>query len=101
MARGFFKRMPNAMTFTTHAASATSRQTKDFVLCRSCDQRLATHGEKYVISQCADFRGSRIRFPLLVSALQRLPPIARASWGYFDGKELGIPTEKLGLLHWG
>lgn len=96
LARAFLKRMPDAVTLTTDAASKTSRQVTDYVLCQKCDQRLAKYGEEYVISQCADLRGNRLRFPLLQRAVQRLPPLDSRSFGLFEGRVMGVPVEMLG-----
>lgn len=42
---------PNPMQVSARGQIQTSRQIKDFLLCRNCEQRLCANGENYVMSQ--------------------------------------------------
>jgi hypothetical protein len=88
---------PNPMLVTETGSVQTSRQIRNFVLCRDCEQLFSKNGENYVMSQVFD--GTSKKFPLL-DALRASTP----TWGgpEFIGYDLvatpSIDREKLGYF---
>lgn len=65
---------PNPTFISEKGSKQTSRQLRNFVLCRDCEQLLSKNGENYVMTQVFD--GNSKRFPLL-EALRVTSP----TWG--------------------
>jgi hypothetical protein len=88
---------PNPTLITGKGSKQTSRQIRNFVLCRNCEQLFSKNGENYVMTQVFD--GKSKKFPLLETLRATAP-----TWGgpEFVGYELGatpdIDREKLGYF---
>lgn len=54
---------PNPTLVTEKGTKQTSRQIRNFVLCRDCEQLFSKNGENYVMTQVFD--GNTKKFPLL------------------------------------
>jgi len=81
-------RNPNPTFITEKGTKQTSRQIRNFVLCRDCEQPFSKNGENYVMTQVFD--GNNKKFPLL-DVLRTTTP----TWGgpEFVGYELtATPT---------
>jgi hypothetical protein len=98
LAEGISKRLrsPNArvkepILVTRTVTISTSRQVRDYLLCRNCEGRFDRLGENYVLAQMY----SRGRFPLLDRL--RISPAVEFSLreGIYSGPGIGIDTEKL------
>jgi hypothetical protein len=85
------------MQVTERRSVQTSRQLRNYVLCRDCEQLFSKRGENYVMTQVFD--GSSNKFPLL-DALRGATPC----WGgpEFAGYDLqalpGVDREQLGYF---
>jgi hypothetical protein len=67
---------PNPLHLSARGSVRTSRQIKDYVLCRDCEQRFSRNGERYAMSQ-VNRNGS---FPLLKTL--QASPFAKRSGGF-------------------
>ncbi len=88
---------PNPMFVSEKGAVQTSRQLKNHVLCRDCEQLFSRNSENYVMTQVFD--GRTKAFPLL-EALQASPAtwIKREWIGYALSTTPGIDRKKLGYF---
>jgi eukaryotic-like serine/threonine-protein kinase len=87
---------PNPTLITKKGEVQTSRQIRDYLLCRECEQLFSKNGENYVMSQVAQ-GGKGGKFPLL-SALQAAKPTKNAvGFDWYDRAAVpSIDREKLG-----
>jgi len=86
---------PNPYLISAKRTIQTSRQIKDYVLCRDCEQRINRGGEHYAMSQ-VNRNGS---FPLL--AMLNSVPASRSSSGfswYYANSTPSIDRDKLGYF---
>jgi hypothetical protein len=51
---------PNPIVFHSEGATQTSKQTKDYLLCRDCEKRLSENGEDYFLKYCWRRNGFRL-----------------------------------------
>lgn len=72
---------------------STSKQVRDHLLCRDCEQAFSKKGEDYVIRLLAQGQNN---FPLL-ELLKAVKPLGRGQSGslVFSGSQVGIDTDKL------
>ena len=87
---------PNPMQVTARRSVQTSRQLRNYVLCRDCEQLFSKQGENYVMTQVFD--GSK--FPLL-DTLRASTPSWRPGPGFtgYDMTSLpGVDREQLGYF---
>ncbi len=89
---------PNPMQVTERRSVQTSRQLRNYVLCRDCEQLFSRRGENYVMTQVFD--GNSNRFPLLDMLRASTP-----SWlpgpeftGYDMTSLPGVDREQLGYF---
>jgi hypothetical protein len=88
---------PNPTLITDKGTKQTSRQIRNYVLCRDCEQLFSRNGENYAMTQVFD--GNSKKFPLLETLRATSP-----TWGgpEFVGYELavtpGIDRDKLGYF---
>jgi hypothetical protein len=81
----------NPVLITAEVTMSTSKQVRDYLLCRRCEQRLNRLGENYVLRQMQHLG----RFPLLERL--RVSPALDFSLkeGIYSGAAIGLDTEKL------
>jgi hypothetical protein len=83
----------NPIVMSRKVSMHTSRQVADYVLCKECDQRLATYGEEWVLRHV----NNGTRFPLF-DRLNLAIPIGDLSGPEvqaFSGTAVGIDTQQL------
>ena len=83
---------PNPLMVSARGSMQTSKQIKDFLLCRTCEQRLCANGERYAMSQVSRREGFALLKTLESSSNRR-------SGGdltfYYETSSLGIKRVKL------
>jgi hypothetical protein len=82
---------PNPMMLTERGRVQTSKQVKDYVFCRECEQRFSRGGEHYALGQVR-LKG---RFPLLHTLQSSNQRTSGGFTFHYDVSTLGIDKEKL------
>jgi len=82
---------PNPVLTTRKVAVRTSKQLRDYVFCRECEQRFNDCGERCLISQVDNGRDFPLLNKLNVAMAFTSGPLLAA----FSGTAVGVDTEKL------
>jgi len=86
---------PNPMVVTARRSVQTSRQLRNFVLCRACEQLFSRKGEAYVMTQVFD----GTKFPLLDTLRASTPTTVEPEFlGYDLAAAPSIDREQLGYF---
>ncbi len=76
---------------TAKITMSTSKQVRDFLLCRRCEQRFDQNGEDYVLRQM----NNRGKFKFLERLRVSPHPDFTLNEGTYSGSSIGLETEKL------
>ena len=86
---------PNPALLSGRGIMQTSKQVRDYVLCRDCEQLFSRNGERYTMSQ-VEHQGS---FPLLNTLRAVAPTKVNPVFSWYDRKATpGIDRDKLGYF---
>ena len=83
---------PNPMLVSARGGIQTSKQIRDFLLCRNCEQRICANGERYAMRQVNRREGFALLRTLESSTNKRS---AGGFTFYYETAALGIDREKL------
>ena len=89
-----WKQNPNPIVIDRNKTSSSSKQVKDYVLCRECEDLFNKNGENWILRQVWNGR----EFPLLDRLNVAVQHHALSEALAFSGKAVGIDTEKLGYF---
>jgi hypothetical protein len=90
--RGLYPKRGGMEYRTRHRAGLDETQLKQYLLCRSCEQRFNDSGESYVISKIAP--KSRKSFPLHNTLRLACPRETGPGWSRFAGYDVGLDMAK-------